>query len=76
MNPDRPRLPDWDAWRCFVADAQSAARQQHSGVVIITIRLQVRDGLLEAWSDPAPQKWNNSVESWLDGQGLKTKRDS
>ena len=74
MTSDRPRPSDWDAWRGLVAALQAQAHAETSGTAIITIRLAVRDGLLVAWSDPRPERWNQCEGDWLGRQGMKAYR--
>ena len=71
MNPDRPRLPDRDAWLHLIASLQASAREQTTGMAVVTLRLAVRDGLLVGWCEPTIQRWHSGAESWLAGQGVE-----
>jgi len=70
MTP-RPVLPDRDAWIALVATLQASARDNQTGMAVVTLRLAVRDGLLVGWCEPTVQRWHSGAESWLAGQGVE-----
>jgi len=70
MTP-RPVLPDRDAWIALVATLQASARDNQTGMAVVTLRLAVRDGLLVGWCEPTIQRWHSGAESWLAGQGVE-----
>ncbi len=49
----------------------SSAREQTTGMAVVTLRLAVRDGLLVGWCEPTIQRWHSGAESWLAGQNVK-----
>jgi len=64
-------LPDRDAWIALVATLQASARDNQTGMAVVTLRLAVRDGLLVGWCEPTIQRWHSGAESWLAGQGVE-----
>jgi len=64
-------LPDRDAWIALVATLQASARDNQTGMAVVTLRLAVRDGLLVGWCEPTVQRWHSGAESWLAGQGVE-----
>lgn len=61
--------PETEKWRALVAELQSSARRYRDSTSVVTIRLLVKDGMLDAWSQPSVARWRD--ESCWQGELLK-----